>query len=482
MDWPRTWTILSFGYYAVAVVTTLLILRRPRKPQAMLAWILAVLLLPGVGLLLFVMMSEPRRGWHQRRRRRKRKKLRASSALKSDARDEYLATSSAPQDHVGVARLMNLARRLGAYPPTPGNDVIIYHDAEKTFLAIQMAIEAAQSHIHLEYYILQADDTGRAVRDLLIDRAKQGVRCRVLLDYVGCWRLSRRFIKPMRAAGVQVAFALPVIPWRGRWRVNYRNHRKIAIIDGRIGFTGSQNIGDEYLGRLKKFGPWRDTHLKIVGPAVQDLQEVFIEDWHYTTKELLAGDDYYPSSTAAGEHVAQIVPSGPDQVANVMHQLLFAAVAAAGSSISVITPYFSPDEAMILALASASYRGVRVRLIVPSCGDHRVVLWAGRSYYEELTRSGVEIYEHDGAMLHSKVMIVDQAWAMVGSANMDERSFRINFELTTLLYDSNLAGDLHRDFEGLRRQSRTITRQDVANRSFGESILLGLARLASPVL
>jgi len=475
------WTSLLIGEWVTIIVVITMILRRPREPRAMLAWILTMLLLPVLGLCLFIVLGEPRKKRHRKRRRRRRNMLRASLAIRTRSFDPRLAAARTAVEP-SLQQLMRFTRRLGAQPASLDNHITIYHEAEKTFLDIQLAIESAQSHVHLEYYIFQADETGQAIRDLLITKANQGVECRLLLDYIGCWGLSSRFLRPLRNAGVHVAFTMPVVPLRGRWRINYRNHRKIAVVDGRIGFTGSQNIGNEYSGRRSKYGPWRDSHLKVTGPAVQQLQRVFVEDWHYTTRQNLVAETYFPAPEPAGNHIIQIVPSGPDQHENVMHQLLFATVSTARSSLCMITPYFVPDRAIVLALQSAAYRGIRVQLIVPACSDHRVVLWAGRSYYEELARAGIEIYEHDHTMLHSKVMIVDEAWAMVGSANMDERSFRVNYELTTILYSQDLAQELYRDFGILRTGSRRPKTKATTDRPFAESMILGLARLASPLL
>lgn len=476
------WTLLSIAYYGLAVWVALQILRRPSRPHSMLAWILVLLFLPLLGLILFVILGEPRRALHRKRRRRKRLKIRRSLNRRADQLHEKTAAGRTDIEIPGVAELMTFAQRIGAFPHTRGNEVTIYHDAERTYLAIQLAIESARSHVHLEYYIFQPDDTGRTLRQLLIDKARAGIECRLLLDYIGCWHVPDSFIKPMRDAGVQVAFALPIVPWRGRWRVNYRNHRKIAVVDGKVGFTGSQNIGDEYLGRRKAASNVRDTHLRIVGPAAHQLQEVFVTDWHYTTKKDLTGDVYFPEQEANGSQVVQVVPSGPHQHARVMHQLLFAAMTSARGSIRIITPYFVPDYAMTLVLQSACYRGIHVELIVPSRTDHRIVLWAGRSSYDELIRAGVHIYEYDEALLHSKVIVVDDSWALVGSANIDERSFSINFELTTILYGLELAQSLARHFDTVRDRSRRITRQDIRNRSYTESVLQGAARLASPLL
>ena len=476
------WTILSVVDFVLVAAAILMILRRPREPRAMLAWILGLLLLPVLGLILFVLIGEPRLKRTRRRRQRRRQKLAPELSRKTQALRDVQATQESVPIPDELSSLVQVATRLSRHPPTHGNEVTIYHDAEKTFLARQLAIEAAESHVHLEYYIFQPDETGRALRDLLIRKAREGVQCRVLLDYIGCWRMPWRFKRAFRDGGVELAFFMPMVPWRGRWRVNFRNHRKIAVIDGKVGFTGSQNIGDEYLGRRKKYKPWRDTHMRIVGPAVQQLQEIFVEDWHYTTRADLVADEFFPPPERAGRRAVQVISSGPDDPTNAMHQLFFAAIAAARRSICIVTPYFVPDTSMVTAFQAAAYRGVRIQLLIPSRSDHRVVLWAGRSYYEELAAAGVEVFEYDRGMLHSKAVVVDESWAMVGSANMDERSFKLSFEVTAILYDVDLARDLQSDFEALRGRSRRIQPTGRRAWTFRESLSLGLARLASPLL
>ncbi|MBK8268728.1 MAG: hypothetical protein IPK83_10670 [Planctomycetes bacterium] len=254
------------------------------------------------------------------------------------------------------------------------------------------------------------------------------------------------------------------------------------MIDGRRGFTGSKNIADEYLGRVKKYGKWRDTYVEMQGPCVTQLQGVFVEDWHFATKQNLSSAKYIPRPEIAGDQVVQVVQSGPDGRGDVMHQLLNAVVSDAEKSISIITPYFVPDRAMMLALTSAAYRGVRVRLLLPSKSDSFLVLWAGRTFYDDLIDAGVEIYELDDCMLHSKVVIVDQRWSMVGSANMDVRSFQLNFEMTNIIYDEDVSRELHADFDGLCKQSRRMDEQSLKSWTYPESLAMGLARLATPIL
>lgn len=472
------WSVVSIINYVLVACAIILILRRPREPRAMLAWILALLLLPVLGLLLFAGIGELKLERTRRKRRRRRARLERHLPPRRKTSREVKALAESP----GLANLVHIATRLSREPPTIGNDVTIFHKSEAFFIALRIAIESAVNHIHMEYYIFQPDETGKGIAGALMSKAKSGVRCRLLLDSVGSWRLPRRFIGEMRDAGVQVEFFHPVLPWRGRWHVNFRNHRKLVVIDGELGFTGSQNIGDEYRGRLARYGEWRDVNLSIRGPAVRELQELFLEDWHFSTSETLDVANLLPEPSCEGQHAVHIIPSGPDVRADVMHHLFFAAIAAATRSIAVATPYFVPDAAMILALQSAAYRGVHVRLLIPSQSDHWFVLWAGRSYYAELAAAGVEILEYDLGMLHSKIVVVDGSWAFAGSANMDARSFRINFELTTILYNKSLAERLQAEFDSLAADARRIHRKGHADWTLGQSLALGLARLASPLL
>lgn len=477
------WTILGLIHYIPTALVIEHILRTRKEPRGMLAWILALLLVPYLSLVLYVMMGDVPIDRKVKRRRHRRSLIEPSLRRQTKAAVASFDVRDVADLDPAQRAVIRLATGLGESVVTRGNDVTIYHDAEAVFLAMSLAIESAQSHVHMQYYIFAADETGRAVRDLLVKKASEGVEVRLLLDAVGCWKLPRSFVREMRRSGVKVAFFLPWGITNRRLHVNCRNHRKSVIIDGRVGFCGSQNIGDEYLGRRRKFGPWRDTHLRVRGPAVTQLQEVFVEDWHFATSEDLATDDcYFPDPELAGSHMVQIIASGPDTRPGLLHQLLYGAMSDARHSVTLATPYFVPDRAMLLALECAAYRGVKVRLMLPSRSDHRVVLWAARSYYDQLMEAGIEVYEYEEGMLHSKVVVIDRRWAMVGSANMDERSFRINFELTSLLYDASLAAELQADFDALRERARRVTPEIVRGRTYIEDLTMGVARLATPLL
>lgn len=482
MTLTTVWSILvGLSYFAVLLAIEN-ILRTRREPRGMLAWILAMLLLPFVGLFLYTLVGPAPVQRKVRRRLLRRRKIAPSlEEKKAILRDRHSARGLERFDP-STRSLMRLATALSDAEVVSGNDILVYHDAEKSFLNHSLGIESAERHVHMEYYIFAADETGSAMRDLLVKKVRQGVEVRLLLDSVGCWKLPRRFVRQLRQDGVEVAFFMPWGPSNRRLQLNCRNHRKLTVVDGRWGFTGSKNIADEYLGRVKKYGPWRDTYVEMRGPCVTQLQGVFAEDWHFATKKDLSSKKYFPDPQVVGDRVVQIVPSGPDGRGDVMHQLLSAAVSDATQSVSIVTPYFVPDRAMFLALTAAAYQGVKVRLLLPSKSDSFLVLWAGRSFYEDLIDAGVEIFEFDDCMIHSKVVIVDQRWSMVGSANMDVRSFQLNFELTNIIYDAGVATELLVDFEGLTRAARRIDVKAIKSWTYPQALAMGLARIATPIL
>lgn len=483
------WSWFVAAEIVLVTITVVSILRRRKEPMAMLAWIFATLLLPIIGPTLYFLIGSTRvrrKASKQRRRivhlidsidreARRRSLERAPTRDRPDRPEPLL-----PPD---LSTVESIGRRLLEMPAVTGNEVRVYGEADETYGGLEVAIRAARHHVHLQYYIWQADETGAHFRDLLIEKTREGVECRVLLDSVGCLTLPRRFYQPLLDAGVRVGWFLPLAPLRRRrWSVHLRNHRKIAVMDSETSFVGSQNIGDEYRGRLKKLSPWYDTHLRIRGPATLFLQQVFAEDWVFATGEVLSGDEYFRPPVRPGDSIVQIVPTGPDQDTSVLSQLVFAAVSGATESIRIATPYFVPDPPMIAALTYACVRGVRVQLVLPTRSDNWLVLWAGRSFYAELVAAGVEIYEFDAGMLHSKIVTIDDRWCMIGSANMDVRSFRLNFEITALIYDRRTARDLSQEIDMRCQQSRRIAEAHVWNRGLTGQLMEGAARLFAPLL
>jgi cardiolipin synthase len=470
------------AHVLVALFVIVTILRRRKEPMSMLAWIFAVVTLPFVGAALYGLISATRVRRKASRRRRRVAHLMARLKERAASRARGLEDGLANDLPEDLRTVEHIGLRLSQMPATAGNAVDVYQEANETYAALEEAIRGARQHIHLEYYIWQPDETGRHFRDLVAEKAREGVECRLLLDAVGCWRLTRRFTRPLKRAGCQVAFFMPLYPTRRRISFHLRNHRKIAVIDGRVAFLGSQNIGDEYRGRLKRLSPWYDSHMRVSGPAALFLQQIFTEDWLFATHESLTADAFFPTPECLGDSVMQVLPTGPEQDFSALGQLVFAAVSTAESTIRIATPYFVPYEALLVALIHACYRGVRVQLVLPTRSDATFVLWAGRSFYAELLEAGVEIYEFDGGMLHSKLVTVDDRWCMLGTANMDVRSFRLNFEVTALLYDRSVAQGLSASIERYCASARRVTLRDVWQRPAHQQLLEGVARLFVPLL
>lgn len=468
--------------YVAALLVAASVLRRRKEPASMMAWIFAIITLPVFGMALYFAMGAERVRGKARRRRKRLQRLRERFETLTRTRVEDAVRETESRMPADLAEVTRLGRRLTALPVSAGNAVEVFNEANATYAALERAIAAARHHIHMLYYIWQPDQTGTHFRDLLIARARDGVKCRVLLDAVGCLALRKRFTQPLVDAGVELAFFLPLRPTRRRWSPHLRNHRKIVVIDGVDAFVGSQNIGDEYRGRLQKLSPWYDTHLHVRGPAALFLQETFVNDWHFTTRHEIADDALFPVPPRPGDSLVQILPTGPDQDAPAFTQILFAAAASARTSIRVETAYFVPDPAFLAALQHACYRGVRVQVVIPTRTDAPIVLWAGRSFYAELIDAGVEVYEYDAAVLHSKIVTVDDRWCLVGSANMDVRSFRLNFEITALMFDARVTQELATWIDGHFAAARRIGPREVWQAPLGRQVLEGAARLCSPLL
>jgi cardiolipin synthase len=479
---PSLWVVALVLNLLLVLLVIASVLRQRKEPMAMLAWVLTIVFFPGLGMLLYWLMGS---NMVVRRTKRRRRRLAHLVARLEAWTEQHVGpgrSAGDPELPPDLRSVAALGQRLAGMPAVGGNAVQIYLEANATYSALEQAIRAARHHIHLEYYIWNPDETGHAFRDLLVERARAGVECRLLLDSVGCWRLSRRFLRPLTAAGVQMAFFLPLYPLRKKWSPHLRNHRKIAVLDGQVGFLGSQNIGDEYRGRLQHLSPWYDSHLRLDGPAALFLQRTFAEDWLFATRENLAGEGYFGPPRRPGHSVVQILATGPDQNLSPLEQIVFAAVSSARRSIRIATPYFVPHAALRMALIHAASRDVRVELVLPTRSDLPFLLWAARSFYAELLEAGVRIYEYGDGVLHSKLVTVDDRWCMLGSANMDIRSFRLNFEVTALIYDAEVVLALAQSIAEYCHRARPVSLREVWNRPWHHQLAEGAARLFAPLL
>lgn len=466
-----------------AAVMVAILRSERRQPSATLAWLLAVALLPFVGVGLYLLIGQTR---SRRIRKRSRRLVRRLSAvLASCPVRGHPPGEGDPEPRTEAA--LRLGERLTHQPATQGNAVEILAGAAATYRSMLAAIAAARKQIHVEFYIIQPDATGAALRDRLATRAREGIEVRVVYDAIGSSRLDDAFWAPLTAAGGKHAVFHPVMPWtrvlRRRDRVDFRNHRKLVVVDGAVGFAGGINIGREYLGLDPTFGDWRDTHLRIEGPAVLELQQVFSMDWMSA-----AGEDPLPSwfpeplSAADPGALVQVVDSGPDTPLSPVEQITLHAVGSAQRRAWLTTPYFVPSPAISAALVNASLRGVDVRLLVPAHPDHLVVSLASRSYFRELLEAGARVYLYSRGFLHAKTMVVDSWMGTIGSTNMDMRSFRLNFELNAFVYDRSFTDELAGQFLLDLEHAREYTMDDHRERPQALRFAHQVARLLSPLL
>ncbi|QGW63459.1 cardiolipin synthase [Lysobacter soli] len=463
---PNLGLYLVLGWLTYVVWLGLWIVLQKREPVATLSWLISLAALPYIGFLIYFFFGP------QRIRRQRLRRVRARATLPPPP--EGLVPTP---DAIELARL---AQSTTGLPPITATRVDLLIDGSAKYVALLEAIASARDHIHLEYYIYLPDRTGTALRDALVERARAGVQVRLLLDAVGSGRTKRKFLQPLVEAGAEVAWFHPMKLqwfWKRPW-LNLRTHRKIVVIDGEIGFTGGINITDEEDERLRE-DAYRDLHLRLEGDIVRELQLVFIEDWAYATGEPPLR--VHHPAPRRGTISAQVLVSGPDSSWEAIHRVHVAAIHSAQRRVWLVTPYFVPGEAARMALTSAALGGLDVRLLVPKVCDSRLVTLAARSYFDELLEAGVKVHEYGPRMLHSKALLCDDDLAIVGSANFDHRSFRLNFEVSVLFRDKALAAELESLIQGECNLAPRV-REDRAQPLWSTRLPEGLARLVSPLL
>ncbi len=482
-SWAWLKPALTVGYVLFILVVICLLINDKRDPGKSWAWITAVAVVPIVGFILYMVFG---------RNRRKEKIYNRPEPPEIELQLETLCShqiyrlNDPTLEHRPEIRknkdiitlLLNNNRSLLSVR----NRVKVLNNGAETFPALLEALRGAKSFIHIEYYIFEKDKIGKEIAGVLIAKARQGVEVRFIYDDVGSWGLSQKFLGRMKKAGVKVhCFQRVVFPWLTS-KINYRNHRKIVVIDGEVGFTGGINIARRYLTGTR-LGIWRDTHLRIEGEAVSSLHLVFARDWYFASGELLNdGERYFPETAVDIETPVQIASSGPDSDWASIMQAFFAAISRAKDHIYISTPYFLPNHAILTAVEVAAMSGVDVRILLPERSDSKVVHWATKSYIGELLDARVKVYFYKKGFNHSKLIMIDGLFSSIGTANMDNRSFDVNFEVTALLYDQKVTDGLEKKFLEDLRDSEQVTPKDWASRPGWDSFREGLARLFSPLM
>lgn len=483
--WQYTQLAIGIIYTLMVAATVYTVLFERRDPVRAISWIAVVILLPGIGLLVFFFFGQN----YRKRKIFNRKELRDLRQIDLlSERQIRTLDEIAVQEVVEHRDIVQLLLTNSKTPLTIDNDISILENGKDTFDSIIESLKAARETIHLEYYIIEADKLGYQIADILCEKARSGVEVRLLYDDVGSWSLTRLYRKRLREAGVELVKFMPVVfPWFTS-KANYRNHRKIIVIDGRVGFTGGLNIADRYIEgwrHRKRSGVWRDTHLKIEGEAVRMLQITFVTDWYFSSHKFLQDrTKYFPNfkpSNRSGVAV-QIATSGPDSDYASIMQGFFSVIARAKRYIYISTPYFLPGESILTALKVAALSGIDVRIMLPEHSDALMVHWASRSYFTELLEAKIGVYLYRKGFNHSKLMIIDGSFCSVGSANMDSRSFEDNFEVTAMIYNRKIASELELSFMTDLQNAKRLTLQGWEGRKQKDNFKEAAARLFSPLL
>ncbi|NYV66244.1 cardiolipin synthase [Bacillus sp. Gen3] len=475
--------LLAFFFILNFILSGIVIFLERRNIGATWAWLLVLLFIPVAGFIIYLIF-----GQNLSRRRIFYWKDQEKIGIKeiSQRQIDMLRNNNFPFHDERTVQYKELVYMLLVNDDavmSHDNDVEIFIDGDDKFQSLFEDIRRAKDHIHLLYYIVRDDLLGQKLVELLTIKAKEGVTVRFVYDDMGSRRLPRKFFKSLVDAGGQVASFFPAKIPMLNLRVNFRNHRKLAIIDGNIGYIGGFNIGDEYLGLNKRFGYWRDTHLKITGKAVYAMQTRFILDWNQaSSKEIRYEGRYFPDIPSIGYTDVQIVSSGPDSEWEQIKNGYIKMINSAKKYIFMQTPYFIPDDSLLNAIKIAILSGVDVRLMIPNKPDHMFVYWATYSYVGELLKTGAKVYIYDNGFIHAKMLVVDGKIATVGTANIDNRSFRLNFEVNAFLYSHHISKKLEKIYMDDMGKSKELTLEEYLLRPKWIRFKESISRLLSPIL
>lgn len=462
--------LLALAVVVFATLTAGHALLYKRDTRAVIAWVGLIILVPLAGAILYWMLAV-------NRVRRRAAALRPQGA--SLARERPSSVVAPPP---GFEPLVRLGNRVGPFPLTQGNLIEPLENGDEAFPPMLAAIAEAEKSVALATYIFDHDEIGAVFADALVAAHRRGVEVRVIIDAVGQHYSRPSTIRRLRASGVSAAAFMPVLMRGNMAALNLRNHRKLLVVDGRDAFTGGMNIRAGNLLAKPARHPIRDLQFRVRGPVVRQLAAVFASDWAFATRETLEGETWFPRLQEGGRTIARAIPDGPDEYFEVLKLLMLGALGEARRSICIVTPYFLPDATLISALNTAALRGVVVDIVLPEKNNLRLVQWASHALYWQVMDRGCRIWHSPPPFDHSKLMLVDDEWVLVGSTNWDPRSMRLNFELNLECYDAPLGASMRSWFERRRELSTEVTKADIDARSLPRRLRDGVARLLSPYL
>jgi len=464
------------GFHVLGFVSSIHAVMSTRTPQGAIAWAVSLNTFPYIAVPAYWVLGRSRfQGYVTARQLGEAPLARFEEAARARVGD-YLIPDAVMRD----APAGRAAQRLAGLPYLRGNQVELLIDGDATFASILAGIDSARSDVLCQFFIVHDDEIGRAVKDRLIRKAKEGVKVYFLYDEVGSHDLPGRYKDELRAAGVEVYDFHTRKGPRNRFQINFRNHRKVVVVDGKVMWIGGHNVGDEYLGRDPEFGHWRDTHIRVEGPAALATQLSFVEDWHWATGNVLSLD-WTPHPAGDGDIPVLVIPSGPADQLETANLMFVHAINTARERIWIASPYYVPDHSVVVALQLAGLRGVDVRILIPAKADHLGVYLAAFSYFAESAATGVKFYRYTDGFLHEKAMLIDDRVAAIGTANFDNRSFRLNFEITGVVVDSAFAAEVERMFEADFQHATPVDPNELSRRPFWFRLAVRLATLTAPI-
>jgi cardiolipin synthase A/B len=481
-SWSIFFLILNVIYLTTAIIVAFSVILDNRNPTKTISWVIVLFVLPIVGLIIYFLVGKN----HRKEKIFSRKGLEDFERIRDFSEQQIidLQDKAYLENEKVLSKLpvINLLLRNSKALLTTRNRAEILNNGNETFSSIISAIRNAKDHIHLEFYIIDDDRIGNEIREILIARALEGIKIRMIYDDVGCWKLGRKFLGSLENAGVELYPFMPVrIPFLAN-RINFRNHRKIIVVDGRVGFVGGVNVADRYISGSEEIPFWRDTHMKLEGEAVNSLQVVFLTDWFFVSGQVVNDRSCFPRTRIKNTQLIQITASGPDSDWSSIMQAYFYAISTAREYIYIAVPYFIPNESILTALKTVSLSGVDVRMIIPGKTDSFLAYNGTMSYVEELLEAGVRVFYYQKGFIHSKLIMVDDVFASVGTANMDIRSFDDNFEVNALIYDEDLCCELKNSFFDDLSDCLEADLGLHRKRSFKRKFIESFARIFSPLL
>jgi cardiolipin synthase len=475
-------TILILLYTGTIIFTVIFVILENRDPVKTISWGLVIILIPVIGIIAYLLFGQNYRKEKIFSRKGLTDLERISIMSQNQIIDLPKKKFFEDENIRNKKNIITLLLRNSKALLTERNRIDILNNGRETFDSILYELDKATDHIHMVFFRWESDNIGNRIKDILVRKAKEGIQVRIIFDDVGSWKLSKQYIASLIKVGIE---AYPFMPVRFPYftsKMNFRNHRKIVVIDGKIGFMGGLNIADKYIHGTRRLGFWRDTHLRLEGEAVHSLQTIFSIDWYFVSGNIIENQPrYFPSYKVDKNCLVQITSCGPDSDWSSIMQAFFTAISTAHTKIYISTPYFSPNESILTALKTVALGGVDVRLILPANSDSTISFWNSNSYISELLETGIKVYLYENGFNHAKLLMVDGIFSTVGSANIDYRSFELNFEVNALIYNAEFTQRLERTFFDDLSQSRLISPDEWKKRSNKQKLNESLARVLGPL-